>query len=226
MKVFGLLAGLLLATAPSALAASPHLVAEHTDFDFGEIWQGEQVGHTFLFRNTGDAPLNITKVRSSCGCTAALVSAETIAPGGSGEVKATFDSTRFTGPVSKTIYLYNNDPDQPELHFVLHGLVKAILTTNPESLQIRVTTAAVGGVGRVTITNQGTKELKIVSTQLTNPELTATLAQKVLGPGKSVEVVVQAKPKPDTPRVNGYLLVQTDDSKVPELRIPVIVTGP
>jgi len=69
----------------NALAA-PNLVVEQPVFDFGEVAQGDKVPHTFKFRNDGDKPLYIDRVKSSCGCTAALLSAKTLAPGESGEI--------------------------------------------------------------------------------------------------------------------------------------------
>ncbi len=94
--------------------AAPDLQVATPTFDFGEIYQGEKVPHVFEFSNQGDEPLLIDRVRSSCGCTAVLVSQKNIPPGGKGELKATFDSSRFRGAISKTIYLYSNDPVRPD----------------------------------------------------------------------------------------------------------------
>ncbi len=43
---------------------APRIVFDHTEYDFGEVDAGETVEHLFPFRNTGDAPLRIEKVRS------------------------------------------------------------------------------------------------------------------------------------------------------------------
>jgi len=40
-----------------------------TEFDFGEIEEGEKVTHEFKFKNTGKEPLVISKAQGSCGCT-------------------------------------------------------------------------------------------------------------------------------------------------------------
>ena len=85
-----LLLVLLLAAVPTW--AAPKLVVEHPEHDFGVIYQGERVPHSFKFSNQGEHPLTVTKVRSSCGCTAALASSREIAPGESGEIQANFDT--------------------------------------------------------------------------------------------------------------------------------------
>ena len=43
----------------------PRIVFEKSKFDFGEIEAGEKVQHIFTFKNMGDAPLIIEKVKSS-----------------------------------------------------------------------------------------------------------------------------------------------------------------
>jgi len=39
--------------------AKPQLVIEETRFDFGEVFKGEALTHTFRFRNNGDAELQL-----------------------------------------------------------------------------------------------------------------------------------------------------------------------
>ena len=47
----------------------PVITFKETEFDFGDIKQGEKVEHTFEFTNTGEADLLIITARASCGCT-------------------------------------------------------------------------------------------------------------------------------------------------------------
>ncbi len=54
-----------LANAMSEDVEQPAISFESTEFDFGEVDQGEKVEHVFLFKNTGNGDLLIEKVRSS-----------------------------------------------------------------------------------------------------------------------------------------------------------------
>jgi hypothetical protein len=48
-------------------------------------------------------------VETTCGCTAALVSEKTIAPGKEGKVKATFDTRGYSGRLARYLYIISND---------------------------------------------------------------------------------------------------------------------
>ncbi len=93
--------------------SGPQIEFEETEFDFGEIREGEKVTHIYRFENVGQDTLVIKEVRTSCGCTAAIVSSKRIAPKETGEIKATFNSRGRKGEQSKTIWVYSNDPDSP-----------------------------------------------------------------------------------------------------------------
>ena len=122
---------LLVLTTATPSFAGPAIEAPEQSYSFGDIYQGEKATHSFRFTNTGDAPLVIDKVRSSCGCTAAMVSKGTLQPGETGEVRATFDSSRFRGPVSKKVYLSSNASVKPSFEFQLTATVKEVIALTP-----------------------------------------------------------------------------------------------
>lgn len=71
---------------------SAEITFDKTEHDFGKLLQGEVVSYTFHFTNTGNAPLLISNVNSTCGCTVGEYSKEPIAPGKKGTIKATYNS--------------------------------------------------------------------------------------------------------------------------------------
>ena len=70
---------------------------EKEEHDFGSLLQGEVVSYSFHFTNTGNAPLIISQVTSSCGCTVANYSRDPIAPGKKGVIQATYNSAGSHG---------------------------------------------------------------------------------------------------------------------------------
>lgn len=82
-------------------------------YNFGPIKQGDVVTHVFIVRNIGTDTLKITNTQASCGCTTSMIDNKNIPPGGSGELKAVFNSAGKMGHIVKTIYIYNNDVTNP-----------------------------------------------------------------------------------------------------------------
>jgi Protein of unknown function (DUF1573) len=86
----------------------PTLVFEKMDHDFGTISEGQKVTYTYKLKNTGAAPLIIQNAQPSCGCTAPDWTREPIPVGGTGFVKAEFDSKGKPGLQNKTITVTSN----------------------------------------------------------------------------------------------------------------------
>lgn len=100
---------ILLATGMVSAQKKAIIAAEVTSHDFGEIKESDgKVSHTFVINNQGEAPLVITRVIASCGCTTPEWTKEPIAPGKSGDIKVTYDPSGRPGPFSKTISVYSN----------------------------------------------------------------------------------------------------------------------
>ena len=78
-----------------------------TSYDFGKIKVNKPVTHEFRFTNSGDAPLVISSVQASCGCTITDYSKDPIAPGSEGYVKATYNAAKL-GVFSKTVTVSAN----------------------------------------------------------------------------------------------------------------------
>ena len=92
---------------------SAAIAFDKVEYDFGKILQGEVVSYTFHFTNTGNAPLIITNVDKSCGCTASDYPRTPILPGGKGDIKITYDSKGHSGFQSKAlVVIANTNPSQ------------------------------------------------------------------------------------------------------------------
>lgn len=91
-----------------ASVPGPAITFEELTFDFGDINQGDKVEHIFNFENTGDAPLVITNVQTTCGCTATDWKREPILPGESSSIKVNFNSAGKMGRQNKVITIVSN----------------------------------------------------------------------------------------------------------------------
>ena len=79
-----------------------------TEYDFGDVNQGETVEYLFDFKNSGEIPLIINNVLTTCGCTAPEWPKQPIKPGETGQIKIAFDSSSKIGRQNKVITIRSN----------------------------------------------------------------------------------------------------------------------
>ncbi|MCC7201401.1 MAG: DUF1573 domain-containing protein [Nitrospirae bacterium] len=107
----------------------PRISFTSDHYNFGNVLQGKTVEHTFLFENKGTEDLWIKEVTTSCGCTAALVSSNTVKPGEKGEIRVSYDSQGRAGKVSRTITIVSNDPVEPVKELAIEAIVAPSMHT-------------------------------------------------------------------------------------------------
>ncbi|MEN9571992.1 MAG: hypothetical protein RL172_3223 [Bacteroidota bacterium] len=90
--------------------------------DFGDITQGKPVSVEFLFTNSGNEPLLIADVATSCGCTASDYSKEPIAPGQSSKIKVSYNAAAM-GAFTKAITVNFQDAAAQKV-LTIKGVVK------------------------------------------------------------------------------------------------------
>ncbi|AFL83183.1 Protein of unknown function (DUF1573) [Belliella baltica DSM 15883] len=81
---------------------------EEVEYDFGTIAEGKIVEHVFNFVNEGQAPLVISNVTASCGCTTPDYTKTPVKPGETGFVKVAFNSTGKPGTQAPTVSIQAN----------------------------------------------------------------------------------------------------------------------
>nr|WP_297307853.1 DUF1573 domain-containing protein [uncultured Flavobacterium sp.] len=109
MKKFLSLVAMLLITAASFAQGGPKIQfkAENNTIDYGTVVRGEDSGvRVFEFTNTGDQPLIITNVRSTCGCTVPSKPQAPIMPGKSDKIEVKYNMS--PGKISKVITVETN----------------------------------------------------------------------------------------------------------------------
>ena len=80
--------------------------------DFGELPLKKEASIVFEFNNNGKELLQITDVKTTCGCAAPKWSKEVIKPSKTGNIKITYDS-QHPGRFNKTITVYYNGENSP-----------------------------------------------------------------------------------------------------------------
>ena len=109
MKNIAAIIAIVFITCSSFAQSGPKIdfAAKDNTIDYGTVSKKSDNGiRSFKFTNTGDAPLIITDVLSTCGCTVPTKPSEPIMPGKSGKIDVKYNMT--LGPIRKTLTVESN----------------------------------------------------------------------------------------------------------------------
>jgi hypothetical protein len=105
-------------------AKAPAIRVDPDGFDFGRALPGKTLSKEFALRNFGDAELVIEGVSTTCGCTAAIMADTKVPPGGSTQLRVTFETRNYIGKVERQVLVRSNDPKTPVLTLKLSASVE------------------------------------------------------------------------------------------------------
>ncbi|MBU0559090.1 MAG: DUF1573 domain-containing protein [Bacteroidetes bacterium] len=96
---------------------APKIFVEKEIYDFGQMNEGEILSKDITIFNKGNAVLEISRVKASCGCTAVKPEKDKLNPGESTKIKVEFNSFGREGIQKKYVYVFSNDPENSQLRF-------------------------------------------------------------------------------------------------------------
>jgi Protein of unknown function (DUF1573) len=214
-------AGLLAVGALAAPAeAGPRAVFDEHAWSFGTVERGAKVDHVFGVRNVGDALLRIEQVKSSCGCTVAVVSGNEVAPGAEGRIAVTLDTARMAGRVTKVVTAYTNDPETPAVGLAMNGDVLTDLVITPTPLYLGKVRHG-EEVTRTVVVTPGRPDAsyEVIAVEQAGPALRTKIEPRTDGPGQRL-VVVLAGTVP-IGRFNDQITLRTTSPREPLVTLPV-----
>ena len=101
------------------MAQQPVMTFEKTEHDFGKINEADgRVSTEFVFKNEGMAPLVLSNVRASCGCTTPSWTKEPVEPGQNGSITVTYNPNGRPGRFQKTITITSNASEPTQKVFI------------------------------------------------------------------------------------------------------------
>lgn len=147
----------------------------------------------FLFRNASDHPVEVRKIRTSCGCTVAESSQKTYAPGEKGTVKVVFTIGGRKGIQEKTVLVETSEKGSADVLTLRVNLPDSV-KINKEMLVWEVGDPLEPQSFEVTVTEPGTSKVKAVRTLGTAFE--AVLKEIEVGKKYLITVVPAATDRP------------------------------
>lgn len=199
-------------------AAQPRIKFREASRDFGKTKAGEVLTHEFVFTNEGDTTLIIKKVTTSCGCTAALVSEDKLAPGKQGQIEVKFDTRGYGGRVSKYIFVDSNDPAQPRVQLEVTADIEVPpspkIEIDPYNHDAGLILAGEELMAPLRIVNKGELELRVEFNHrnakfFANDKAAPTPLKVAAGKEANVDIRIPTQERLGT--VREYILIKSND---------------
>ena len=221
-----LLAAFLVAAvfAASTLSAAPKIEFESECIDLGTIVCGNPITATFKFTNTGDAELEVIQVRPGCGCTKAETGKNKLAPGESSTITVVFNSSGYSGEVSKSISVMSNDPARPTMAISFKTEVVPLAKLKPERLNFGSVKVNETRTHLLLVYPGDPKTFAITKAEVQGSRVSVLGFRKITAAaGDFWEVKVQVKAGPSSGRIMEHFSLITGPG--PHDRINVMVYG-
>jgi len=105
---------------------TPRMMIDQMEYDAGEIDPATMITNKFTFKNEGDAPLIIERVRPGCSCAVGEADKQ-VAPGETGQVTVSVRVYQeWAGQdIRKVTWVFTNDPLNPQVRLIIKAKVRA-----------------------------------------------------------------------------------------------------
>lgn len=199
-----------------AVAAAPRAVVEKPVVDVGKVKKGELIRHEFVIRNTGDAPLEISEVKPSCGCTVVEFDRK-IAPGASGKVGVVIETAAFGGGIAKSATVFTNDTENPKLSLVVKANVREPVVARPGYARFMTVEGQAVEPSVQTISTSDGGPVEVLGVKSPYPFLRVSHSRQ----GEEWQVTLSLDRSAPAGSMADYVLVRTDHPEQPEVKIAV-----
>jgi hypothetical protein len=189
---------------------APKIQFDQTLYDFGKTSQVTTVSGVFKFRNSGDAVLKLEPPKPSCGCTAAELKPDTLAPGAAGELPFTLNLGLSKATLEKHIAVRSNDPLTPEVTLTIKVDYTPLYDLNPLAVSAKLAYGVNDTFQLTTLTRTDGKPLRIVRMDGSQPWITATVEPDAKSDPATARIRVAIRREGPPRRFNEYVHVYAD----------------
>lgn len=195
---------LLLGLLGSGLHAG--LVLDQDPLELFPKAEDEEVTGDFTFTNTGDKPIRIIRLESSCSCLEAELDKPVYEPGEKGKGRAKFKVSSFTGKQEKVLHIYTDDPAAP--HTVLTAVIDipVIVSVEPKLVQWMVGEKPVPR--EIIVKMTGPDPIRVTQVESTRQTVTASIRE--VTPGREYRITVTPNTTADV--IIGAVTLRTDSA--------------
>ncbi|MGI9458231.1 MAG: DUF1573 domain-containing protein [Aeoliella sp.] len=205
----------------------PKKMFEKLDHDFGTVARGSDTIYKFEITNKFVEDIQISSVRSSCGCTSPTIENKLIKTYEKAYIVAKFNTRTFTGLHSATLTVTINKPYPAQVQLRVHGNIRGDVVFKPGSVSFNAVDQGTAREQRIGVTYAGRSGWQIQDVVTNNEssefyEVELTETQRVGGLVK-YDLLVRLKETAPAGYIKDQLVLVTSDNTNP--RIPLDIEG-
>jgi hypothetical protein len=219
-----IVAAFSVSSAPAQQPWAEKMFKEGLNHDFGSVPRGAQLSYRFVITNIYAVRMEITSVKSGCGCVTAKAAKVSLEPRESTTIDVTMDARRFTGlkTVGITITVGPDYISSAQLRVSANS--RADIVFNPGQVTFGTVTRGQPASQVIDVEYAGVLEWQVTKASANDLPVEVSLGELYRRPGQ-VGYRVRVTLKPDAPigTLKGDLFLNTNDPASPIL--PVLVEG-
>lgn len=201
----------------------PRISISETQYNFGTVYDDEEISHQFMYKNIGSKPLTVLS-RSDCSCTTTILENQITNPGEYGVLKVQFAPKGQNGNVNKSIILKTNDPAHSFLNINLYAHVNKKARIVPEELFYEYSSC--DRIIKRHLWIEGGKDLKLQKI-ISSSNISTKTGVNIKCSDNSVIIPIDVtiKPKMISVETNSYIYIETNLDEIKKKLVKVVQIG-
>lgn len=192
--------------------------------DFGSVPRGAQLSHRFVLANPYAVRMEITSVKSGCGCVTAKAAKVVLEPRESTTIDVNMDARRFTGPKTVGITVTVGPDYISSAQLRVSANSRADIVFNPGQVGFGTVTHGQAVSQVIDVEYAGVLDWQVTEATAKDLPVEVALSELYRRPGQvGYRVKVTLKANAPVGTLKGDLLLKTNDPASPLL--PVLVEG-
>jgi len=204
----------------------PEISVTPKRWDFGLVKPGTAPHRTFVIKNNGVKDLLISKIRTSSGCHAEMLSDKPIRPSEESVMNVILDKLHITGLVEDFIRITSNDTSTPVVHIRVNGYVKGLKSQNLKILSDRIDLGVIDIADtaqpahfEVPLFNVGDKPLRIKNVESPKRFIKKFKTPFTIASKKSESIGFEIRDNKYSGTFKNIIIIHSNDSNVQKLKI-------
>jgi hypothetical protein len=192
--------------------------------DFGTVAVASKTEFRFPVQNTTGRPMHIQSVRTSCGCTTAIVETPYIEAGQTGSILARYNTDTHRGKKGATITVVIDQPFYTEVRLRVDGYIRQDMVFHPGAIDFGNQSLGQELSQSAKILYAGRSDWAVVDVLSNKPWISVDVKQESRS-GSNATYLLTVKLDPSAPAgfFQDELIVVTNDRTMP--RVPLRVSG-